>query len=242
MSASTEQVEPGFLARPEAGRHPGVVMVHDVWGLSDHTRDMARRLAAEGYCVLAVDLYRREAQVRIENVGAWMRALSDPQVLADLQAGIDFLHARPEVSGRVGITGFCMGGMYVLMAACACRGLAAAAPFYGLLSHRRGLLHDPQGLDPARKPREPLAMAPELRCPLLAFFGAEDEFIPGDDVRELERGLARSGKPFELKVYEGAGHAFMNDTRPAAFRPEIARDAWGRLLRFLADRLREPRS
>ena len=240
MSLYTEQVAPGFLARPARGRHPGVVMVHDVWGLSDHTRDMASRLAAEGYCVLAVDLYRRVAELRIENPGAWMRALSDPQVLADLQAGIDFLHARPEVSGRVGITGFCMGGMYVLMAACACSGLAAAVPFYGLLSHRHGLLHDPQGLDPARKPREPLAMAPELRCPLLAFFGADDEFIPADDVRELERGLARSGQPFEVKRYEGAGHAFMNDTRPAAFRPEIARDAWARLLRFFAEKLGGP--
>ena len=147
-------------------------MVHDVWGLSDHTRDMARRLAGEGYCVLAVDLYRREAEPRIENPGAWMRALDDPRVLADLQAAVDLLRARPEVAGAVGITGFCMGGMYALMAACHCRGLAAAVPFYGLLSHSRGLLHDPQGLDPARKPREPLAMAPDLRCPLLAFFGA----------------------------------------------------------------------
>lgn len=238
MNANTEQVELGFLARGAQGRHPGVVMVHDVWGLSDHTRDMARRLAGEGYCVLAVDLYRREAEVRIENPGAWMRALSDPQVLADLQAAVDFLHARAEVSGRVGITGFCMGGMYVLMAACSCRGLSAAAPFYGLLSHRRGLLHDPQGLDRARKPREPLAMAPELRCPALCFFGEEDEFIPADDVSELERGLARSGQPFEVKRYAGAGHAFMNDTRPAAFRPEIARDAWARLLRFFGEHLR----
>lgn len=236
MHAETQ--EQGYLARPAQGRHPGVVMVHDVWGVSDHTRDMARRLAAEGYCVLAVDLYRREREVRIENPGAWMRALSDPQVLADLQAGIDFLHARPEVSGAVGLTGFCMGGMYALMGACQCSGLSAAAPFYGLLSHRRGLLHDPQGLDPARKPREPLAMAPELRCPLLAFFGAEDEFISVEEVRELERALARSGQPFEVVLYPGAGHAFMNDTRPAAFRPQIAQDAWGRLLRFFGQHLR----
>ena len=235
----TSQVEQGFLARPETGRHPGVVMLHDVWGLADHTRDLARRLASEGFCVLALDLYRREASVKIENVGVFMRALSDPQVLADVQAGVDFLAARPEVSGRVGLTGFCMGGMYVLMGACACRGVAAAAPFYGLLSHRRGILHDPQGLDPKRKPREPLAMAPELRCPLLAFFGADDEFITADEVRELEAGLARSRQPHQVVVYPGAGHAFMNDTRPAAFRPEIAADAWGRLLAFFAEHLRK---
>ena len=238
MSMQTQELEPGFLARPDAGRHPGVVMVHDVWGLTDHTRDMARRLAAENYCVLAVNLYRREPEVRIENPGVWMRALDDPRILADLQSAADLLRARTDVGPSVGITGFCMGGMYALMAACQVTGLAAAAPFYGLLSHSRGLLHDPKGLDPARKPREPLAMAHELRCPLLAFFGADDEFIPVDEVRQLERELARSGQPFEVVVYPGAGHAFMNDTRPAAFRPQIARDAWGRLLQFFAQRLR----
>ena len=240
MSVHTEELEAGYLARPQAGRHPGVVMVHDIWGLADHTRDMARRLAGEGFCVLAVNLYRRLERVHIENPGAWMRALSDPEVQGDLQAAIDLLHARPEVSGRVGLTGFCMGGMYALMGACACSGLAAAAPFYGLLSHRRGLLHDPQGLDPARKPREPLAMAPELRCPLLAFFGEQDEFIPVEEVRALEAALARSAQPHEVVLYPGAGHAFMNDTRPAAFRPEIARDAWGRLLRFFREHLGGP--
>jgi len=234
----TEELEAGYLARPDAGRHPGVVMVHDVWGLADHTRDMARRLAAEGYCVLAVNLYRREGEVRIENVGAWMRALDDPRVLADLQTAVDFLRARPDVGPSVGITGFCMGGMYALMAACHVTGLAAAAPFYGLLSHSRGLLHDPNGLDPARKPRDPLAMAHGLRCPLLAFFGVDDPFIPVDEVRALERELGRSGKPFEVVVYPDAGHAFMNDTRPDAFRPETAREAWSRLLRFFAERLR----
>jgi carboxymethylenebutenolidase len=232
-----QQVPLGYLARPGPGPLPGVVLVHDVWGVSDHTRDMARRLAAEGYRVLAVDLYRREGAVQIENPGAFMRALPDPRVLGDLQAAVDFLHAEPGASGRVGITGFCMGGMYALMAACRCEGLSAAAPFYGLLSHRRGILHDPQGLDPARKPDEPLALAPALRCPLLAFFGEQDEFITLDEVRELERALARSGQPFEVVCYPGAGHAFMNDTRPAAFRPQIAQDAWSRLLRFLAAQL-----
>jgi carboxymethylenebutenolidase len=233
----TEELDAGFLARPDTGRHPGVVMVHDVWGLADHTRDMARRLAGEGYCVLAVDLYRRMQEVRIEHPGAWMRALSDPQVLDDLQAAIDLLRARGDVRGGIGLTGFCMGGMYVLMGASRCSGLSAAAAFYGLLSHRHGLLHDPQGLDPAKKPREPLAMAPELRCPLLAFFGEDDEFVPVADVRALESALARAPHPSEVVLYPGAGHAFMNDTRPAAFRPEIARDAWARLLRFFGEHL-----
>jgi carboxymethylenebutenolidase len=229
--------ELGHYVRPGAEPLPGVVLVHDVWGVSDHTRDMAGRLAAEGYRVLAGDLYRREGAVQITDPGVFMRALSDPRALADLQAAIDFLHADASSNGRVGIAGFCMGGMYTLMAACRCAGLSAAAPFYGLLSHRRGILHAPQGLDPTLKPHEPLALASGLRCPLLAFFGEQDEFIALDEVRELERELAKSAQPHEVVVYPGAGHAFMNDTRPAAFRPAVAQDAWGRLLRFFATHL-----
>ena len=81
-----EEVELGYLAHPEGGPHPGVVMIHDVWGLSEHTRDLARRLAGDGFAVLALDLYRRARPARIENPGAWMRALPDPEVLADVLA------------------------------------------------------------------------------------------------------------------------------------------------------------
>ncbi len=75
----SQDVELGYLAHPGAGSQPGVVMIHDVWGLSDHTRDLAGRLAAEGFGVLALDLYRREGEVRIDNPGRWMRELSDPR-------------------------------------------------------------------------------------------------------------------------------------------------------------------
>jgi carboxymethylenebutenolidase len=233
-SLELEDVELGVRVQ---AAEPGaaVVMIHDVWGLSDHTRDLASRLAAEGVSVLALDLYRRESEVAIENPGVWMRALSDPQALADVQAGIDFLAASGD---RVGVVGFCMGGMYALMAAAACTGLAAAVPFYGLLSHGHGILFDEVGLDPAKKPREPLAMAPEVGCPMLAFFGREDEFVPLDDIRALEAGLA-AVPDAEVVVYPGAGHAFMNDTREDAFRPEIAADAWGRMTAFLRARLLE---
>ena len=233
---SSENDPLGHLAAPDASDAPGVVMIHDVWGLSDHTRDLAERLAAEGFATLAIDLYRREAEVAIANPGAWMRELSDPQVLADLQAGIDHLAERS--GGRpVGVVGFCMGGMYALMAACGCAGLSAAVPFYGLLSHEHGLLHDEHGLDPVKKPRQPLDMAPDLACPLLAFFGEEDDFIPVSDVRRLEAGLTSSAQPAEVLVFPGAGHAFMNDTRPEAYRPAIAAEAWRRMVDFLRQHL-----
>jgi len=233
----TSEVELGFLALPERLPCPAVVMIHDVWGLSAHTREYASRLANEGFAVLAIDLYRRARPEKIEDPGRFMRALSDPQVLGDLGLAAHFLAARPETNGRVGVLGFCMGGMYALMAGCADLGFAASVPFYGLLSHGHGILHDPAGLDPAVKPREPIAMAAELRCPMLAFFGDQDTFIPLEDVRKLERSLARARAGAEIVVVPGAGHAFMNDTRPDAYRPEAAADAWQRTVQFLRSHL-----
>ncbi len=213
-------------------------MIHDVWGLTDHYRDLSRRLAGEGFAVLALDLYRREGKVEIEDPGSWMRALSDPQILSDVQAGVDRLRADSAGAGRkVGVTGFCMGGMYALLAGCGLREVSAAAPFYGLLSHEHGLLHAAEGLDPAKKPRQPLDAIPDLTCPVLAFYGDSDQFVPMTDIRALEEGLAKTGRSFEVKVYPGAGHAFMNETRPEAHRPAEARDAWGRMVAFFREHL-----
>lgn len=234
----TADVPLGFFAAPEGGPHAGLVMIHDVWGLTDHARDLAGRFAGEGFATLAVDFYRREPEVKIEDPGAWMRGLSDPQVLEDVAAGRAFLADRAECRGRrVGVVGFCMGGMYALMAGCSVPGFAATVPFYGLLSHRHGLLHDPAGLDPERKPREPLAMASELRCPLLGFWGDADEHVALEDVRALERELARAPAPAEIVIVPGAGHAFMNDTRPGAYRPDDAAAAWQRTVAFLREHL-----
>ena len=235
---TSREMELGFLALPEGGPSPGVVMIHDVWGLADHTRDLAGRLAGEGFAVLAVDLYRRLDEVKIENPGVWMRGLSDPEVLSDVQAAVDALAADPACAGRkVGVTGFCMGGSYALLAACSCTGLSAAVPYYGLLSHSHGLLHDPDGHDPARKPHAPLDLAPRLACPLLGFFGAQDEFVPTEDVRELEERLGTSEHPAEVVLYPDAGHAFMNDTRPDAYREREAAEAWGRMVAFFRKEL-----
>jgi carboxymethylenebutenolidase len=227
-------VELGYLAHPEPGSHPGVVVIHDVWGLSDHTRDIARRLAGNGFAALAVDLYRRLPKAEIRDPGRWIRELSDPAMQQEVQAGLDFLAAHPAVAGhRLAAIGFCMGGMYSLLAAAGCRGLSAAVVFYGLLSHAHGMLHGEHGPDPVRKPREPVAAAEGIGCPLLCFFGEEDEFVPLADVGRLRDALSGAAHPADVVVYPGAGHAFMNDTRPAAYRPELARRAWARMLEFL---------
>ncbi|MCH2171599.1 dienelactone hydrolase family protein [Myxococcota bacterium] len=235
----TRDIELGYFAHPDVGEVPGVVLIHDVWGLKDHTRDLSRRLATAGYGVLAVDLYRHEPGFEIEDPGVWMRALSDPRALADVQAAVDWLRDEP-VTGDlpVGVIGFCMGGMYALLAACSCEGVSAAVPFYGLLSHSHGMLYADEGLDPELKPREPLQAAADLRCPLLGVFGGRDDFVPMSDIGILERVLEETGQSVEVAVYPEAGHAFLNDTRPDAFRPDDAEHAWRRMLDFLSTHLK----
>jgi carboxymethylenebutenolidase len=242
-SLATETNVHGYLAAPESGG-AGLVVLHDVWGLYDHYRDLARRFAAEGFVTLAVDLYRYfEARPLPEDPGAFMRELSDPLVISEIQAAVDYLRALPNVTeGRVAVTGFCMGGAYTILAGASVSAIAAIAPFYGILSYRTGLYASSKPLDPAKKPREPLDAASSLRCPMLGFFGADDVFITEADVRELERRVSAGVEPARVHVYEGAGHAFMNDTRPAAYRPGAAEDAWGKLVAFLHERLDAPRA
>ena len=232
----TAELSEGFLAEPEGappsgGPPPGVVVIPDVWGLSDHTRDIAQRLAREGFAALALDVYRKTGRPSLADPAAamaWILGLSDPLVLETVQEGIDALARR--AARKVGLIGFCMGGQYAWLAACRCRGLSAVAPFYGMLRYG-------PGLDAEKKPREPLAAIATLSCPALGLYGREDALIPNADVDELEARLARQSQPFEIVRYAGAGHAFLNDTRPAMYRPEAAADAWRRLLAFLRARL-----
>lgn len=211
---------------------PGLVIVPDVRGLTDHYRDIARRFANEGFFALAVDLYSREGAPNLPDMNAvfaWIQSLPDPRILGDLGAAVQYLASRSEVRrDRIGITGYCMGGQYALMAACSVPGLAACVSWYGMLRYAE---HD------ERKPISPLELAPRLACPYLGLFGAEDNLIPNADVAELEAILTREGKTFAIKSYPGAGHAFFNDTRPDAYRPDAAADAWPRAVAFLRTHL-----
>src|SRR5262249_30949125 len=156
---------------------PGLVVIPDVRGLGEHYRDIARRFAHEGFFALAVDLYSREGAPALPDMAAvfrWIRDLPDQRVLGDLQAAVDYLGDRRETAGRrVGITGFCLGGQYALMAACSATGIAACVSWYGMLRYTERT---------DRKPASPLDLAPHLACPYLGLFGAEDALIPRADV------------------------------------------------------------
>jgi carboxymethylenebutenolidase len=217
---------------PRHERMPAIIIVHDVRGLSEHYREIARRFAREGFLALAIDLYSREGAPRLptlEAAFAWMQQLDDARILADIDAAARFLGSRIDVrASSIGITGFCMGGQYALMAACTVPNLAACVSFYGMLRYSEKSSHRPQ---------DALDLAPQLACPYLGLFGEEDVLIPRQDVKQLEGILRKTGQPFQTKVYAGAGHAFFNDTRPDAYRPDAAKDAWQRCIQFFRTHL-----
>lgn len=229
----------GALHQPEdLGSCPGVVLIHDVWGRSAHSGALAGEVARAGFAVVEIDLYRALDRPTVSDPGERIRALDDRAVLADLDAAADWLVGRPICRGRgIGVMGVCMGGTYALLAACSSNRFAASAPFYGLLSYDRGMYAEGAGRDPIRKPSSPIECASALRMPLLASFGREDAFVPEVDVDRLEAGLAKSASPWHVDRYAGAGHAFLNETRPDAHRPEAAALALGRVLAFFRERL-----
>jgi carboxymethylenebutenolidase len=223
----------GYLAAPDrVGPFPALVLIPDVRGLYAHYRDVARRFAAEGLLTLAIDLYSREGTPDLPDMDAvfrWMRELPDRRVLADIGAAVELLARRPDVrAGAIGVTGFCMGGQYALMAACSIHGVAACVSWYGMLRY---------GETNPTKPTSPLDMVPRLTCPYLGLFGDEDAIIPRADVEELRSILTKEGKTFSIKSYPNAGHAFFNDARPDAYRPDAAADAWPRAIHFLREHL-----
>ncbi len=232
FQSGADRIGGEFVAPETGGPHPGIVVIPDVRGIYSHFHDVARRIAAAGYATLVLDLYAREGAPELPSMDAvfrFMRALPDRRVLSDLQAAIDWLAVRPETRGcKIGVTGFCMGGKYTVLAACTCRGLSAAIAWYGMLR---------VGEVDANNPEHPLDALARLGCPLLGLFGKEDPIVPLAEVEELERRAAGLPHEVDVVVYPGAGHAFANDGRPEAYRPAAALDAWSRALAFFGRHL-----
>jgi carboxymethylenebutenolidase len=220
------------LAAPDddPGR-PAIVLVPDVHGLSDLYRELAERFAQRGFAALAVDLYSREGAPKLATPAEamrWIAQLPDQRILGDLQAAVDFLGGASGTRRPIGITGFCMGGQYALLAACSLRGIAACVSFYGMVRY-------PQRNE--LKPRSPLDAAADLGCPYLGIFGEEDAIIPMADVAELRTKLEAARKQFRIETYAECGHAFLNRNRPDAYRPQAAADAFERASEFFETHL-----
>jgi carboxymethylenebutenolidase len=229
----------GYLVRPAApGPLPAIVVIHEAGGLGDHIRDVANRLANLGYVALAVDLYTREGGPPASEMPAIMQRLfsmSDETVLGDLEGAADFLRARADVNGQVGCIGFCMGGRYTLLFACASDRLNAAVDCWGGFIDRS--TPDERATPP--RPTPPLELAGQLHCPLLAAVGAEDQNPSPALGEQLRAQAVTSGMEIEVDIYEGAGHAFFADYRPT-YRPLPAAQLWERIVPFLARHLKAP--
>jgi carboxymethylenebutenolidase len=224
----------GTLVLPSgAQRHPALVLIPDVRGVSDHFRAIAQRFAEAGFGALVLDLYSREGAPDLPDLDAvfrWIRRLPDRRVLGDVAGAVAYLANRPEVrADAIAVAGFCMGGQYALMAACSGAKVAACVSWYGMLRYAE---------KDDIKPQSPLDLADRLTCPYLGLFGADDTLIPPPDIEELRGKLTAANKNFTIISYPGAGHAFFNDTRPEMYRPDAARDSWDKALTFLRRNLR----
>jgi carboxymethylenebutenolidase len=212
----------GYLARPaDAGDAvlPGVLLIHEWWGLNDNIRMMARRLAGEGYSVLAVDLYGgRRADTPSDARALVMEVMKNPHSGMDnLRQAAGWLQ-REAGARRLGVMGWCFGGGWSLHAGLAMpEAVDAVVMYYGQVVTGPAEL---RGLD----------------APLLGIFGSKDEGIPLAEVRKMEAALKELGKDVSLRVYEDAGHAFANPSGKN-YVPAAAEDAWQHTLAFLAQHL-----
>jgi carboxymethylenebutenolidase len=209
-----------YLARPESGENmPGVIVIHEIFGLNANIKDIARRFAAEGYAALALDLYSngKIRQLCIFKTVAGMLLNARKTVhMGQMEQAVDWLKTQPGVSReKVGVIGFCMGGGYALAFAVESQQLKACSTFYGF----------------SPRPLETIKQS----CPVAASYGGQDKMFTKQGLK-LEQKLKEYGIPYDVKVYPDANHAFFNDTW-RNYNPEAAADSWQRTLKFFSQHL-----
>lgn len=209
----------GYLARPAAaGKYPAVVVIHENRGLNPHIEDVTRRLALAGFLALAPDALSAsggtptdEAQIRD------LFGKLDPQKTREnFVKALDYLKTRPDSTGKLGAVGFCWGGAMANQLAVHDADLKAAVPFYG---------RQPDAAD-----------VPKIKAAVQLHYGGLDERVNAG-IPAYEEALKKAGVPYELYVYEGAQHAFHNDTAPTRYNEAAAKLAWSRTIKFLKDKL-----
>ncbi len=210
----------GYLAVPDSGTGPGVVVIQEWWGLVPHIKDVCDRFAAEGFVVLGPDLYHGKATTEPDEAGKAAMALKFDTAAHDLSGAVDELTRRSS-SDKVGVVGFCMGGGLALVLACLRPdAVAACVPFYGVI------------LWPEAQPDYS-----KMTAAVLGHYAELDGFFTPAAVHELQNQLHELGKDAEFHIYDGTDHAFFNDTRPEVYNEAAAAAAWERTIVFLRDRL-----
>jgi carboxymethylenebutenolidase len=235
MAAGTVNVAVGgdtmpvYVSAPTHETQRAVVVVQEAFGVTDHIRDVADRLATQGYVAVAPHLFHRSGAPELgyeepRLTVPHLQRLDREEIEADLDAVLDQLEARAIAPARTAVLGFCMGGSISLLAGCT-RELGAAITFYG-----GGISTGRFGMPPL------LDLAPELRSPWLGLYGDLDETIPTHEVEDLRTALATSGPPSAILRYPDAGHGFFCDQRPS-YHQLSATDAWNATLTFLRTHL-----
>lgn len=206
----------GYLARPDGdGPFPGVIVIQEWWGLDAHIRALADRFAGEGFVALAPDLYHGQVTTEPDDARKLLMALNSDMAVTEIRAAMQYLTNMDAVEPKtVGVIGFCMGGRLTLAAASTGDDrIGAVAAFYG-----GGVQATPE-------------FVAGINAPVLAVYGAEDASIPAAQREALAAEMDRQGKTFDMVVYPGAGHAFLNDARPA-YNEAAATDAWTRAVQW----------
>lgn len=234
-SVKTEYVQVGenvtcYLAQPEvAGTYPAVILLHERYGLFQHTLDLAEKYAQEGYVCLAPDLFSRVDEQRKAALlrGETSYRSPDPLVRQDVDAGFDYLKGLPSVDpSRLGLMGVCMSGRYSLVVGAYRDDLRALMMFYGGANLREWEVKDTQ-------PEPMVELVPRISAPVLGVYGGRDANHPVPHVLHLRDELEKANKSYDMKIYRDMPHGWLNSRMPGRYRPEGAKQAWRHLMDFL---------
>ena len=210
-----------YLARPKVSKkYPAVIVIHENRGLQPHIMDVNRRLAKEGFLSLAPDALSPLGGTPENDVNKAMsmiRELNGEQTTKNFVAAVKYLETHPLSNGKVGCTGFCWGGAMTNQVAVNSPTLKAAVPYYG---------KQPSNDDVAK-----------IKAPIMAHYGATDAGI-NQGIPQFEEALKKAGIEYHIYIYEGAGHAFNNDTSPERYNEQAAKLAWKRTVDFLKEKLK----
>lgn len=211
-----------------SGPFPAVIVAAHGSGVDQFIGDMADRLAADGYAAVAPDLFHRITDEMLADGSRRFDHMSDPYIVADVNATVDFLRSHPSVDGEhIGVTGFCMGGRVSWLAAAANPHIKAAAPYYG------GNIMVPWG----SATQTPFELADGISCPILFHFGEIDDNPSQEDMQKLDAELTRLGKSHQFYTYPSADHTFMDYTGQR-YQKEASEVSWPRTLDFFAKHLK----
>ncbi len=223
----------GYLTQPEGdGSHPAVVVIQEIWGVNSHIQAVTDRLPSQGYVGLAPAMFHRQGRMiaglheEFQTAIGMMQQCTDADILADVNAAVNYLRSQSFSNGKIGIVGFCFGGRVAYLSACNISDLSASVVFYG--GNIGAALGDGQ---------TPLEQTGSINCPVLGLFGEEDANPTPDFVNEIDAEMTRLGKAHQFHQYAGAGHGFHCETR-GSYRPEAAQDAWGKAMAWFDQNLK----